>query len=352
MHPVGTVVWRSKNGVWSKGYMVTAVDADARTYDLQGTRSKVDIKDVARDDVKDAAEIAELREAVKAVNADLDPTLARVLSKNDGDTKITDPRAATELSLYKFNFTTAGASSMPPVAAWQMLPKLVTLGLRYAVLPATGLEDALAGCPLLRDLDLYEARCGGVDGGIAAVMHQIAVAPIGTTLPLDLNLSDQKQLRPCDLATVAVGCPRLRVLKLDRCRLDTLPSEIGTHCHELEELHAHGTQFSQFPAEICTGCPKLRVLNLFYSAALTALPPAIVQLTQLDGALNKGRPTARTGQGRHFMYLENCKRLVAPPYSVVEGTRQEQTFAVVRDWFAQQEQEHGDDTADGGGGGE
>ena len=119
MHPVGTVVWRSKNGVWSKGYMVTAVDADARTYDLQGTRSKVDIKDVALDDVKDAAEIAELREAVKAVNADLDPTLARVLSKNDGDTKITDPRAATELSLYKFNFTTAGASR-PPVAVGSM----------------------------------------------------------------------------------------------------------------------------------------------------------------------------------------------------------------------------------------
>ena len=66
---------------------------------MNNTGGNVDIKDVARDDVKDAAEIAQLREAVKAVYADLDPTLARVLSKNDGGTKITDPRAATELIL-------------------------------------------------------------------------------------------------------------------------------------------------------------------------------------------------------------------------------------------------------------
>ena len=108
------------------------------------------------------------------------------------------------------------------------------------------------------------------------------------------------------------------------CGLEALPHEIGTACRELEELHADGNgKLAALPASLCT-LPKLRVLNLRCCAALTALPPEIVRLTQLDGALGED----------HGLDLTQCEALVTPPYSVVEDSNDH--FAAVRDWFAQQ----------------
>ena len=74
---------------------------------------------------------------------------------------------------------------------------------------------------------------------------------------------------------------------------------------------------------------------------LTALPPAIAQLAQLDGTVDHG-----DGKG-HCLELDDCTGLVAPPYSVVAGKPSKEHFAAVRDWFAQQQDDGG-----GGGGGQ
>ena len=81
------------------------------------------------------------------------------------------------------------------------------------------------------------------------------------------------------------------------------------------------------------------MLTLHFNEGLTALPPAIAQLAQLDGTVDRG-----DGK-RHYLDLEGCTGLVAPPYSVVAGKDYKEQFAAVRDWFAQQQ--HG-----GGGGGD
>ena len=93
------------------------------------------------------------------------------------------------------------------------------------------------------------------------------------------------------------------------------------------------------PASLGTR-PKLRVLNLRGNAGLTALPPAIAQLAQLDGTVDRG-----DGK-KHWLNLDGCRGLVAPPYSVVRNKRHKEQFAAVRDWFAQQQHDGG-----GGGGG-
>ena len=86
--------------------------------------------------------------------------------------------------------------------------------------------------------------------------------------------------------------------------------------------------------------PKLRVLHLRSNKGLTALPPAIAQLAQLDGTVDHG-------DGKdHWLHLDDCTGLVAPPYSVVAGKNYKEHFAAVRDWFAQQQHDGG-----GGGGG-
>lgn len=233
----------------------------------------------------------------------------------------------------------SAAGAMPPAAAWQRLPELKVLYLNGATLPANGLENVLAGCPHLTQLVLNCAKFDQCEGGFPAVVDQLAAASIGTEHPLDLHLIGVTALRAGDVfSRLAAGCPRLRVLDVSRCGLEALPDELGTACRELEELDAGFNKLvGALPASLGT-LPKLRVLKLAFNEGLTALPPAIAQLAQLDGTVDRGDGKA------HYLDLRDCTGLVAPPYRVVAGKDRKEHFAAVRDWFAQQQQH------DGGGG--
>ena len=198
----------------------------------------------------------------------------------------------------------------------------------------------LAGCPHLTELNLTGAKFDQCEGGFPGVVDQLAEAPIGTEHPLDLSLHGVTALRAGDVfSRLIAGCPRLRVLYVGSCDLEALPEELGTACRELEALWAGSNKrLTSLPASL-GALPKLRVLRLDGNAGLTALPPAIAQLAQLDGTVDHG-------DGReHYLALTGCTGLVAPPYGVVAGKDHKEHFAAVRDWFAQQQ--HG-----GGGGGD
>ena len=114
-------------------------------------------------------------------------------------------------------------------------------------------------------------------------------------------------------------------------------------------LHAHfNHRLAALPASLCT-LPKLRVLDLNGCAGLTALPPAVARLAQLDGALQD-----EDGKN-HWLHLVGCTGLVAPPYRVVEGIKDKEHFAAVRAWFDRQhqhqQQQHDGAGGEGGGGG-
>ena len=313
MPRVGDRVWRLNNeyGKWEGGYEVTAVHTGNRTMDLKDEdEDNEEVKGVARDDVLiDAAEAADKRAEIVAYVAahDLGATLGAVFAndEDEGD-DIMDPRTCTHLDLRYKDLSAAGA--MPPAAAWQRLPELKKVYLMGATLPANGLEDVFAGCAHLADLYLRSAKFDQCEGGGPAVVDQLAAAPIGTERPLDLHLCGVTALRAGDVfSRLIAGCPRLRVLDVPCCGLEALPEELGTACRELEELYAGGNKLvGALPASLGT-LPKLRVLNLWNNAGLTALPPAIAQLAQLDGTVDHG-----DGK-RHYLALIGCTGLVAPP---------------------------------------
>ena len=95
---------------------------------------------------------------------------------------IMDPRTCTELHLDFKDLSASGAPyvpdipklAMPPASAWQRLPQLMTLSLRGTILPASGLQEVLAGCPRLTELSLELTKFGKCEGGLPAVMDQIA----------------------------------------------------------------------------------------------------------------------------------------------------------------------------------
>jgi len=229
---------------------------------------------------------------------------------------------------------------------------------------------------MLVEVDLSEADVSHCEGGLSALVDQIAAAPHGTETPLDLNLTSRSSVEAGDVARLAAACPRLRKLNVHGCDLTYLPEELGTTCRKLEELYAgRNNRLASLPASLCT-LTELRVLSLRSCTGLTALPPAIAQLAQLDGALDN------TNGKCHYLDLSGCTTLVSPPYSVVEHTMEQtarrrqrmreggrvqlatkaarkraptlsgnnstHTFAAVRDWFAQQQQQS-DDTEGGGG---
>jgi len=258
----------------------------------------------------------------------LHPTLVAELDDDE------DPATCTILSLSDMDLRAGGA--MPSADEWAKLPALKVLFLEEVKLPAAGLRAVLAGCPQLNELYLTYVKFGAVEGGIGAVAGQLADAPVGRELPLTLSLGSVEAWgRAGDaLARLFAGCPRLRVLYIPECGLKALPSALGTHCRVLEELDARRNELAgvgAVPASLCT-LPKLRVLNLRGNRKLTALPPEIVGLTQLDGALDEGVD----GEG-HWLSLDGCDALVAPPYRIVEvhlGTvRFSGLFADVCAWF-------------------
>ena len=101
----------------------------------------------------------------------------------------------------------------------------------------------------------------------------------------------------------------------------------GVLCVLCDRLYAGGNEFaggSAIPASIAT-LPLLHVLDLSANEQLTALPAALESQTRLDGAHGEG----------HYLSLEGCTNLVAPPYRVVAGKAYgESCYAEVRDWFA------------------
>ena len=101
---------------------------------------------------------------------------------------------------------------MPPAAGWAQLPELTDLDLSSTVLPANGIEEPLRGCPRLTTLFVNAVNCAAVEGGMPAVVDQIAASPCGTARPLDLCVSHlPADIRAGDLARLALGCARLRV---------------------------------------------------------------------------------------------------------------------------------------------
>ena len=91
-------------------------------------------------------------------------------------------------------------------------------------------------------------------------------------------------------------------------------------------------QLTSLPASLCT-LPKLRVLDLGGCAGLTTLPPAIIQLTQL---LDVKDVKDDDEEECHYINIQGCTGLVAPPYSIIEGKEEEEDshFPAVLAWFA------------------
>ena len=353
----GTVL---TTGMWCRGYKVTGVDTQQRTIDLAGLHDP--LRGVPRERViADDETAAALRAEAAELAAELAPypQLAAQFATvplGHHTASFVDPRRCTRCDLHAHHRAYANDGdapvALPPADVWaRVLPSLEALNLHRAKLPAQGLRGALAGCPRLAKLVLAKGRFGACDGGVAAVMAQIADAPaVGIDRPLDLDLREVRGLAVGDVARLAAGCPRLRALNVGQCGLEALPAELGACCRELEELKADQNRLTKLPASLCT-LPKLRELNLGYNDWLEELPPAIAHMTLLDDGAPGERPRARLLQLR----LDGSTRLARPPYRVCmahkRGKRGRRapdrgSFAAVRDWFAQQEEEQ---QAGGGG---